>query len=85
MKAIKHVSPEDLQKIAIKYMGIKHPEIETLAASERENITMLKFRIVELWRNRNPLPDVNWRLYNILRGSGCVSSEACQPIIEESK
>ncbi len=85
MKAINHVSPEDLQKIAIQYMGIKHPEIQTLAASERENINMFKFRIVELWRNRNPLPDINWRLYNILRGSGHVSYEACLPIIEESK
>ncbi len=85
MDVIEPISPEDLQTVAIQHMAIKHTEIQTLAASERENINMFKFRIVELWRNRNPLPDVNWRLYNILRGSGHVSHEACLPIIAESK
>ncbi len=82
---VEHISPEDLGTIAIQYMGIKHPEIQTLAAAERENTNRLKFRIVELWRNMNPVPDVNWRLYGILTRSGHVSTEACLPIIEESK
>ncbi len=85
MDVIDHVSPEDLQTIAIQYMGIKHPEIQTLAASARENKTKLKFRIVECWRNRNPDPDVNWKLYRILTESGRVSTEACLPIVEQSE
>ena len=85
MKTVDHVSPEDLENIAIQYMGIKHTEIQTLKAAERENISMFKFRIVEMWRNRNPGPDVNWRLYRILTGSGRVSIDACQPIIAHSK
>ncbi len=85
MGVIDHVSPEDLQTIAIEYMGIKHPEIQTLAESEREDINMFKFRIVERWRNRNPDHDVNWNLYRIPTGSGRVSTEACRPIIEQSE
>ncbi len=85
MDVIDHVSPEDLQTIAIENMGIKYPEIQTLAASARENITRFKFRIVERWRNRNPVPDINWELYRILTGSGCVSIEACLPILEQSE
>ncbi len=85
INVVEHISPEDLETIAIQYMGIKHPEIQTLQESERENINMLKFRIVEIWRNRNPVSDVNWRLYRILTGSGRVSTEACRPIIEQSE
>ena len=85
MNVIDNVSPEDLKTIAMEYMGIKHPEIQTLAESERENINMFKFRIVERWRNRNPDTDVNWKLYRILTESGRVSTEACRPIIAQSE
>ena len=85
MGVVECISPEDMETISIQFMGIKHPEIQTLKEAERENINMVKFRIVEMWRNRNPAPDVNWRLYRILTGSGRVSTEACLPIIAQSE
>ncbi len=85
MDIVENISPEDMESIAIQCMGIKHPEIQTIKSAERENINIVKFRIVEMWRNRNPVPDVNWRLYKILTESGRVSTEACLPIVAQSK
>ena len=64
---VEQVSPEALDTIAMKYMGIRHDEILTISAAEREQITMKKFRVLELWRNRNSHLDVKQELYEILR------------------
>ncbi len=78
LNIVEQVSPEALDQIAMKYMGIRHDEILTISAAEREQITMKKLRVLELWWNRNSHLDVKKELHNILRkaqGDGLINAE----------
>ncbi len=60
------VGPNSLMDIARQYLDIPECDIETYEASYRGDITRLKFKILEHWRNKNPGPDARGKLFNLL-------------------
>ena len=60
------VGPNDLQKIAVRYLEVPQPAIDTYKASAREDIELFKFKLLQHWRNQNPGPDARKRLFHIL-------------------
>ena len=60
------VGPNDLQKIAVRYLKVPQPAIDTYKASARENIELFKFKLLEHWRNQNPGSDARKKLFELL-------------------
>ena len=60
------VEPNDLQKIAVRYLNIPQPEIDACKASAREDMEGFKFKLLEHWRKRNPGPDARRKLFECL-------------------
>ena len=60
------IGPNDLQKIAVRYLDVPQPVIDTYKASAREDIELFKFKLLQHWRNQNPGQDARKRLFEIL-------------------
>ncbi len=60
------IGPNDLQKIAVRYLHVPQPAIDTYKASSREDIEGFKFKLLEHWRNQNPGPDAKKKLFDLL-------------------
>ncbi len=60
------IGPNDLEKIALRYLSIPHPTIETLKAGAGQDIEKFKFNTLKLWRNQNPGQNARRKLYDLL-------------------
>ena len=60
------VGPNDLQKIAVRYLNVPQPAIDTYKASAREDMEGFKFKLLEHWRNQNPGPGSRKKLFDCL-------------------
>ena len=60
------MSLEAVETLAIRYLGVKHPQIQTIAAGEREDIATRKFKVLQIWLNKYTGPDAKEELYNAL-------------------
>ncbi len=60
------VGPNDLQKIAVRYLNVPQAVIDTYKASAREDMEGFKFKLLENWRNQNPGPDARKKLFDLL-------------------
>ncbi len=58
--------PNDLQKIAVRYLEVPQPATDTYKASTREDMEGFKFKLLEHWRNQNPDPDARQKLFDLL-------------------
>ena len=47
------ISTSDLQVIAIKDLGFSNSEVKTLSSANREDQWMLKFDLLNQWKNKN--------------------------------
>ena len=45
MAVVDNMSVDSLENMAIKYLGVKHPEIQTIAAAYRQDIALRKFKV----------------------------------------
>ncbi len=48
MEVLSKMSVEEVETMAIKYLGVPHPEIQTIAAGVREDIPARKFKVLYL-------------------------------------
>ena len=64
--SVSHMSVDDVETLAIRYLGVTHPQIQTIAAGEREDITTRKFKVLQIWLNTYTGPDPKEELYNAL-------------------
>ncbi len=46
MDLVDKMSVEEVETIAIRYLGVPHPEIQTIAAGVREDIPARKFKVL---------------------------------------
>ena len=60
------VGPNELQKIAVRYLHVPQPAIDTYKASAREDMEVFKFKLLEHWRNQNPGPKAQKKLFDCL-------------------
>ena len=60
------VGPNELQKIAVRYLHVPQPVIDTHKASAREDMEGFKFKLLEHWRNQNPGPSARKKLFDCL-------------------
>ncbi len=63
------IGPNDLEKIALRYMNIPQPTIDTLKASAGRDMEKFKFNILKQWRNQNPGANARQRLFDLLEES----------------
>ena len=47
------ISSSDMQVIAVQKLGFKINEMETLESSTREKQKMMKFKLLDRWKNRD--------------------------------
>ena len=47
------ISSTAMQIIAVQKLGISISEVETLESATRENQWMMKFKLLDRWKNRN--------------------------------
>ena len=66
LTSVSHMSVDAVETLAIRYLGVKHPQIQTIAAGEREDITTRKFKVLQIWLNKYTGPDPKEELYNAL-------------------
>ena len=64
--SVGHMSLEAVETLAIRYLGVKHPQIQTIAAGQREDIATRKFKVVQLWLTKYTGPDAKEELYHAL-------------------
>ncbi len=79
LTSVSHMSLEAVETLAIRYLGVQHPQIQTIAAGEREDIATRKFKVLQIWLNKYTGPDAKEELYNALikaSNDGLVSDEA---------
>ncbi len=60
------VGPNDLQKIAVRYLNVPQPSIDTYKASARDDIELFKFKILQHWRNQNTVGETRRKLFDLL-------------------
>ncbi len=50
MDVIDKMSVEAVETMAMKYLGVTHPQIQTISASQREDIAARKFKVLYSWK-----------------------------------
>ncbi len=86
LAAVGHMSLEAVETLAIRYLGVKHPQIQTIAAAERDDITTRKIKVLQIWLMQYTGPDAREELYNTLvkaAREGLVCEEAYQCFTQE--
>ncbi len=63
---VSHMSVEAVETLAIRYLGVEHPQIQTIAAGQREDIATRKFKVLQIWLSRYKGPDPKEDLYYTL-------------------
>ncbi len=66
MQMSKKVSLANMKQIGVLYFELEMPEIEILAESLGADMVGINFKIFEKWRNANPGPEAEARLYELL-------------------
>ncbi len=88
LTAVGHMSLEAVETLAIRYLGVKHPQIQTIAAAERDDITTRKIKVLQIWLRQYTGPDAREELYNTLvkaSKEGLVSREAHHCLVQEKQ
>ena len=66
LTSLSHMSIDAVETLAIRYLGVKHPQILTIAAAEREDIATRKIKVLQSWLARYTGPNAKEELYNAL-------------------
>ena len=66
LTSLSHMSIDAVETLAIRYLGVKHPQILTIAAAEREDIATRKIKVLQSWLARYTGPNAKEELYNVL-------------------
>ena len=54
----REIGSQSMETFARRYLGLDGNQIQTISDSRRDNRDGFKFDILEIWRNRNPGPNV---------------------------
>ena len=66
MKMACGVAPDAMARIGIQFLDTSLPQIKTLEAKHRENVSLVNFDILNMWVNKNWGPGIRQRLYGLL-------------------
>ncbi len=86
LAAVGHMSLEAVETLAIRYLGVKHPQIQTIAAADRDDITTRKIKVLQSWLTRYTGPDAKEELHKTLvkaAADGIVPREAHQCLVQQ--
>ncbi len=74
MKYATNIPPQDMYRIAVKYLKVKMTQIEFWQAQWREDVVRINFEILDNWRNRNDGPHAKDNLEQILQKAKCYNT-----------
>ncbi len=88
LTSVGHMSLEAVETLAIRHLGVKHPQIQTIAAAERDDITTRKIKVLQIWLRQYTGPDAKEELHKTLvkaAEDGLVPREAHECLVQEKQ